>query len=61
MSLSKRKEEIKRFARQHALAVTFYDVGLCAIFEKARAPAKAGERMLLLESKQTKRPRKRRR
>ena len=61
MSLSKRKEEIKRFARQHALAVTFYDVGLCAIFEKAQSPTKAGKRMLLLEGKSDKRPRKRRR
>ena len=61
MSLSKRKEEIKRFARQHALAVTLYDVGLCAIFEKAQTPAKTRKRMLLLEGKSEKRPRKRRR
>jgi len=61
MSVSKRKEEIKRFAKQHELAVTFYDVGLCAIFEKARAPAKNGKRMLLLEGQELKRSRKRRR
>jgi hypothetical protein len=34
MSLGKRKQQIKRFAKQHKLAVTFYDVGLCAIFER---------------------------
>ena len=61
MSVSKRKEEIKRFAKQHELAVTFYDVGLCAIFEKARAPAKNGKRMLSLEGQELKRSRKRRR
>ena len=61
MSLCRRKEEIKRFARQHSLAVTFYDVGLCAIFEKAQSPAKAGKRMLLLEGQELKRSRKRRR
>lgn len=54
MALSKRKEEIKRFAKQHELAVTFYDVGLCAIFEKAQAPAKTGKRVLLLEDKRRK-------
>lgn len=61
MSVSKRKEEIKRFAKQHELAVTFYDVGLCAIFEKAQAPAKSGKRMLLLEGSRQKPTRKRRR
>jgi len=34
ISATKRKQAIERFAKQHALAVTFYDVGLCAIFEK---------------------------
>ena len=33
-SPEKRKEQIKRFADEHQLAVTFYDVGLCAIFER---------------------------
>lgn len=61
MNLTKRKEQIKRFAKQHELAVTFYDVGLCAIFEKARAPAKNDKRMLLLEGQELKRSRKRRR
>ena len=41
MSLGKRKQQIKRFAKQHELAVTFYDVGLCAIFEKPHAPARS--------------------
>jgi hypothetical protein len=31
---AKRKQRIRRFAKEHELAVTFYDVGLCAIFEK---------------------------
>ena len=35
ISPEKRKREIKRFADKHRLAVTFYEVGLCAIFEKA--------------------------
>ena len=34
ISATNRKQAIERFAKQHALAVTFYDVGLCAIFEK---------------------------
>ncbi len=49
MSLGKRKEQIKRFAKQHELAVTFYDVGLCAIFEKAHAPAQGAKRVLVLD------------
>jgi hypothetical protein len=49
MSLRKRMEQIKRFAKQHELDVTFYDVGLCAIFEKEHAPARSSKRMLLLE------------
>jgi len=62
MALNKRKEEIKRFAKQHELAVTFYDVGLCAIFEKAKAQARAKSEkdMFLREGKSLKRPRKRR-
>jgi hypothetical protein len=59
MSLGKRKQQIKRFARQHELAVTFYDVGLCAIFEKEPARARSGQRMLLLEGEETKSRRKR--
>ena len=49
MSTGKRKQRIKRFARQHELAVTFYDVGLCAIFEKAQAPAGGARRVLVLD------------
>ncbi|HWY51093.1 MAG TPA: hypothetical protein VNW72_06385 [Chthoniobacterales bacterium] len=49
MSAGKRKQQIKRFARQHELAVTFYDVGLCAIFEKAKAPAQGARRILVLD------------
>ena len=49
MSAGKRKQQIKRFARRHELAVTFYDVGLCAIFEKAKAPAQGSRRILVLD------------
>ena len=60
MSLSKRKQQIMRFANKHRLAVTFYDVGLCAIFEKPRRIA--GERTVLLslDPKRTPSARKRR-
>ena len=56
---TKRKQQIKRFADKHSLAVTFYDVGLCAIFEKPRRTA--GERTVLLplEPKRTSSARKR--
>jgi hypothetical protein len=60
MSLGKRKQQIKRFAKEHELAVTFYDVGLCAIFEKAHAPAGSPKRVLLLEADGVKKIRKRR-
>jgi hypothetical protein len=60
MSLGKRKQQIKRFAKQHELAVTFYDVGLCVIFEKQRAPTRSPKRVLLLESDEVKPSRKRR-
>ena len=59
MSLGKRKQQIKRFAKEHELAVTFYDVGLCAIFEKAHAPAQGAKKVLALDG--VKSPRKRRR
>jgi hypothetical protein len=49
MSAAKRKQQIKRFAKQHELAVTFYDIGLCAIFEKAKAPAQGARRVLVLD------------
>ena len=48
MRAAKRKQQIKRFATQNELAVTFYDVGLCAIFEKAKAPAQGAKRVLVL-------------
>ena len=60
MSLGKRKQQIKRFAREHELAVTFYDVGLCAIFEKPQAPAPGAKRVLVLDSDEAKPLRKRR-
>ena len=34
MPIEKRKERIRRFAARHGLSVDFYDVGLCALFEK---------------------------
>jgi len=60
MSLSKRKQQIKRFAKQHELAVTFYDVGLCAIFEKPQSPARSSKRVLLLDGDEVSRSPKRR-
>ena len=49
MSAAKRMQRIKHFAREHELAVTFYDIGLCAIFEKAKAPARGARRVLVLD------------
>ena len=46
ISPDRRKKEIKRFADKHRLNVTFYDVGLCAVFEKAHAGSQ--ERELIL-------------
>ena len=60
MSLGKRKQQIKRFAKQHELAVTFYDVGLCAIFEKPSAAARSAKRVLLLEGDNITQSRRRR-
>jgi len=65
ISLGKRKQQIKHFAKQHELAVTFYDVGLCAIFEKAHTPAQGAKTVLVLDGDGrldgVKPPRKRRR
>ena len=61
MSLGKRKQQIKRFAKQHELAVTFYDIGLCAIFEKAQAAAPGARRVLVLDGDGNGKTRKRRR
>ena len=60
ISPSKRKQEIKRFARQHQLAVTFFDVGLCAVFEKRSGVAGGCRSVLPVKSKLTSRVRKRR-
>ena len=60
VSSSKRKQQIKNFAKKHELAVTLYDVGLCAIFEKAQSPALGPKRVLLLEGNEIKPLRKRR-
>jgi hypothetical protein len=49
MSAAKRMQQIKRFASQRGLAVSFYDIGLCAIFEKAKAPARGAKRVLVLD------------
>jgi hypothetical protein len=49
MSAAKRMQQIKRFAAQRGLAVTFYDIGLCAIFEKVKAPAGGARRVLVLD------------
>ena len=46
ISPEKRKKEIKRFADKHHLDVTFYDVGLCAIFEKAQSTSQDRELIL---------------
>jgi hypothetical protein len=48
ISPSKRKQAIARFAKEHNLDVTFYDVGLCAIFEK---PHHANRHTLVLPLK----------
>jgi hypothetical protein len=61
MSLAKRKQQIERFAKEHDLAVTFYDVGLCAVFQKAGSPARSTKRESLLEDNASKKSRKRRR
>jgi hypothetical protein len=58
MSVGKRKKQIQCFAKEHALTVTFYDIGLCAIFEKQDTPAGAAKRVLLLEDDRMKRSRK---
>ena len=48
ISAAKRKQAIERFAKQHALAVTFYDIGLCAIFER---PQQGNSRAVVLPLK----------
>lgn len=46
ISPERRKQEIKRFANRHHLNVTFYDVGLCAVFEKAHSDSQDSELIL---------------
>ena len=46
ISPERRKKEIKRFADKHQLDVTFYDVGLCAVFEKAHSVSQDRELIL---------------
>jgi len=60
ISPEERKEQIKRFADQHRLAVTFYDVGLCAVFERPDRTAEA-PKLILRVSKPKPRGRKRQR
>ena len=61
ISAAKRKQAIERFAKAHRLAVTFYDVGLCAIFEKPHAPASSAKRVLLLDNGHAAKPGRKRR
>ncbi len=61
ISPERRMKEIKRFAEKHHLDVTFYDVGLCAVFEKPdRGAAEHQLRLSLPASKKRKRQRRRR-
>lgn len=48
ISPEKRKERIKRFADELNLDVTFYDVGLCAIFEKPSGSSRRRDLVLPL-------------
>ena len=50
ISPEQRKKQIKRFADKHQLAVTFYDVGLCAVFEKPHEISRDHELLLPLSS-----------
>jgi hypothetical protein len=61
MGAAKRKQQIKRFAAKRALDVTFYDVGLCAIFEKSHGPARSAQRVLVLENGDGAKPSRKRR
>ena len=60
VSSAKRKERIKRFAQRQGLAVTFYDVGLCAIFEKPSKGISQRRLMLPLEPRRAESQRRRR-
>jgi hypothetical protein len=52
----KRKQQIKRFAEENHLAVTFYDVGLCAVFERLRRNLRDGEVLLSLPVSKRQKP-----
>ena len=56
----KRKKEIERFADAHELAVTFYDVGLCAVFERPRDDSAERELLFALRAPRPKPTRRRR-
>ena len=58
ISPEKRKKRIKRFAKAHELAVTFYDVGLCAVFERANRGSRDGELILPIPLPKQKKPRR---
>lgn len=58
ISAEKRKKEIKRFADKLELAVTFYDVGLCAVFEKPQRSSQS--RGLMLSARLPKRVKRKR-
>ncbi|HLW34857.1 MAG TPA: hypothetical protein VKS98_04280 [Chthoniobacterales bacterium] len=57
----KRKKEIKRFADKHDLEVTFYDVGLCAVFEKPHRGSTEHELLLPLPAPKRKKATRNRR
>jgi hypothetical protein len=46
INAEKRKKAIERFAKKNQLAVTFYDVGLCAVFERVQRLARDHELVL---------------
>ncbi len=61
ISPEKRKKEIQRFAEANELAVTFYDVGLCAVFERASRGSRDGEVILPLPPPKPPKPTRKRR
>jgi len=60
ISPEKRKREIKRFADKHDLEVTFYDVGLCAVFEKPHGASGERELRLHLPAPKRRKPQRKR-
>ncbi|HST30035.1 MAG TPA: hypothetical protein VLK27_04280 [Chthoniobacterales bacterium] len=61
ISPGKRKKQIQQFAEQHQLAVTFYDVGLCAVFEKPQGGPRERELVLPLPPPRASKPRRKQR